>query len=274
MTDSPRSNNRNGRPAFDISGAFMHKQESLEAAFYAIRNVTSHPGTKGDKLEADWVGMIRDFLPTRYEVGPVFAVDHTGAMSEQIDVAVYDQHYSPQWFGGANGLRFVPVESVYAAFEVKPELNRRNLEYAGKKVASVRRLSRTSAPVVHKGGRFEASQIDVRPILGGILTNRTKWSETATLKKLAACQVGDENAPEFLDIGIALDTICFDYTPVRNGEMVSIECSTSQPGHQLIHFAIRLFRQLQAIGTVPAVDMEKYEEALYGGLESATDHDD
>ena len=37
--------------------------------------------------EADWVGLIRDFLPTRYAVGPIFAVDHHGNMSEQIDAA-------------------------------------------------------------------------------------------------------------------------------------------------------------------------------------------
>src|SRR5699024_636396 len=108
---------------FDIAAAFRNKQEALNASFLAIRDVTSHPTTIGDQSEGDWVGLIRDFLPTRYTVGPIFAVDHTGSMSEQIDVAIYDTHFSPQWFGGTSGTRFVPVESVYAVFEVKPEFN-------------------------------------------------------------------------------------------------------------------------------------------------------
>ena len=48
----------------------------MRASFLAIRDVTSHPTTRGDQGEADWVGLIRNFLPTRYAVGPIFAVDH------------------------------------------------------------------------------------------------------------------------------------------------------------------------------------------------------
>lgn len=273
MTDIPQTDDETVGRAFDIRGAFTHKQASLEASFLSIRNVTSHPGAKGDELEADWVGLIRDFLPTRYEVGPIFAVDHSGAMSEQIDVAVYDKHYSPQWFGGANGLRFVPVESVYAAFEVKPELNAQRVQYAIKKVASVRRLQRTSAPVVHKGGKYESSQIDLSPIIGGILTNRNNWNQDDPLKHLDKYQPSDPDDPGFLNIGIALDTISFDYTPTLNGDAVKRERTTSEPGHQLIHFAIRLFRQLQAIGSVPAVDMERYENALHVMTQPDSDPD-
>lgn len=247
---------------FDLDGAFQTKAKALEASFLGIRHVTAHPGTKGDQLEADWVGLIRDFLPTRYEVGPIFAVDHTGAMSEQIDVAVYDKHYSPQWFGGANGLRFVPVESVYAAFEVKPDFNATYVKYAIDKIASVRTLHRTSAPVIHKGGTYKSGDIDLKPIIGGILATRNGWPQN-TLANFDKYQPQDPGADGFLNIGIALDEFCFDYTPTVAGDgTVTAPRATSAPGRQLIHFATRLFRQLQAIGTVPAVDMEKYEAAV------------
>ena len=249
-------------PPFDIAKAFENKATALEASFLAIRNVTTHPGTKGDELEADWVGLIRDFLPTRYEVGPIFAVDHTGAMSQQIDVAVYDKHYSPQWFGGAQGVRFVPVESVYAVFEVKPELSKKYVKYAIDKVRSVRTLDRTSADVIHKGGTYDRAAIDVKPIIGGILTVRNKWVAKNTLTKVDQYQPSDPTDDGFLNIGIALDTLCFDYTPTLDGTNVVAPRTLSAPGHQLIHFAVRLFRQLQALGTVPAVDMLRYEAAF------------
>ncbi|MGW6278433.1 DUF6602 domain-containing protein [Kribbella sp. NPDC055071] len=264
MTDK-----QNERPAFDLHRAFINKQVALKASFLAIRDVTSHGPTQGDVSEGDWTGLIRDFLPTRYEVGPIFAVDHHGGMSDQIDVAVYDKHYSPQWFGGANNVRFVPVESVYAVFEIKPELNAAYVQAAIQKVTTVRNLDRTSAPVVHKGGKYEPAQITLSPIIGGILATRNGWHDA--LANLDRYQPAPDD-PGFLNIGIALDDFCFDYTPTLTGAMVTTQRTTSDNGQQLIHFAIRLFRQLQAIGTVPAVDMEKYEQKIQqtGAADSGT----
>lgn len=248
-----------GTPRFNIAKAFENKGRALEASFLTIRHVTTHPGTKGDELEADWVGLIRDFLPTRYEVGPIFAVDHHGNMSHQIDVAVYDKHFSPQWFGGAQGVRFVPVESVYAVFEVKPELKKKHVKYAIEKVRSVRTLERTSANVVHKGGIYDRTDISVSPIIGGILTARGGWSADTLLENFDKYQPADPGDAGFLNIGIALDTLCFDYTPTLVDDVVVTPRTRSGPDQQLIHFAVRLFRQLQALGSVPAVDMLKYE---------------
>lgn len=245
---------------FDIAAAFRNRRDALSASFLAIRSVTSHPTTRGDQGEADWVGLIRDFLPTRYAVGPIFAVDHQGRMSEQIDAAVYDTHYSPQWFGAAGGVRFVPVESVYAVFEVKPEFSSEYLREARKKVASVRRLERTSYSVIHKGGEYSTSEISLSPIIGGILTTRKSLAGAA--EKVQQTQPSSDD-PGYLNIGICLEQFAFDYTPsVLNGK-VETRYSSRDDGDQLIHFCIRLFRQLQAIGTVPAVDMNKYEERIW-----------
>lgn len=265
MTSSPV----NDRPAFDLHRAFINKQKALEASFLAIRDVTTHPTTKGDQLEADWVGLIRDFLPARYEVGPIFAVDHRGCMSEQIDVAVYDKHFSPQWFGGANGVRFVPVESVYAVFEVKPEFNATYVRAALQKVASVRTLQRTSQSIIHKGGQYDRAHIVSAPIIGGILCVRNTWEKP--MENFDTYQPTDPSDASFLNIGIALDTVCFDYTPVLDDSGVAVPRTESQPDQQLIHFAIRLFRQLQAVGSVPAVDMEQYEASIhrYGSTDTA-----
>ncbi|WP_238964026.1 DUF6602 domain-containing protein [Mycobacterium paraintracellulare] len=248
------------RPTFDLHRAFLNKQAALDASFLGIRDVTRHPTTMGDQLEADWTGVLSDFLPTRYAVGPIFAVDHEGSMSEQIDVAVYDKHFSPQWFGGANNVRFVPVESVYAVFEVKPKLNSTYIKAARKKAASVRRLKRTSAFIVHAGGRYERKR-DETPIIAGILTNRTPWTDPKI--KLSKYLTDDRGHESFLDIGIAMDSICFDYTPtVTEGDKVTWPRTYNEAGQQLIHFIVRLFRQLQSIGTVPAIDMELYERAI------------
>lgn len=246
--------------SFDIAAAFRNKAIALRASFLAIRDVTAHPTERGDQGEADWVGLIRDFLPTRYAVGPIFAVDYHGNMSQQIDVAIYDTHYSPQWFGAASGTRFVPVESVYAVFEVKPEFTTDYLEYARTKVASVRELERTSQSVVHKGGVYKPEGIGVRPIIGGFLTTRENLAKP--IDKLVETQPAEGDS-RFLNIGICLDQIAFDFTPRAVDGEVQVELDSCEGADALIHFCVRLFQQLQAIGTVPAVDMSKYEATVF-----------
>lgn len=248
------------QPPFNIAAAFRNKAIGLRASFFAIREVTSHGPTIGDRGEADWVGLMRDFLPTRYVVGPIFAVDHHGAISEQIDAAVYDTHFSPQWFGAAGGgIRFVPIESVYAVFEVKPEFNTEHIEAARKKVASVRRLERTSQAIYHKGGKYEAQEIEMAPIIGGILTTRAGLTDP--VKKLQKLQTNRDTS--FLDIGLCLDQFAFDYTPTVDNGGVDTKLTTRFDDDRLIHFCIRLFQQLQMIGSVPAVDMTKYEKRIF-----------
>jgi len=240
---------------FDIAAAFRNKAVAMRASFLSIRDVTTHPSTRGDQSEGDWAGLIRDFLPTRYVVGPIFAVDYHGDMSQQIDVAVYDTHFSPQWFGTAANVRFVPIESVYAVFEVKPEFNKEYLKYAQEKIASVRKLKRTSQAVVHKGGTYTTQDIELKPIIGGILTTRLGVKDPVGTLEAIQPECGSE---DFLDLGICLEKFAFDYTPTIENDAVKVELTTREDD-QLIHFAVRLFRQLQAIGSVPAVDMTKYE---------------
>jgi len=62
---------------------------------------------------------------------------------------------------------------------------------------------------------------------------------------------------------MCLDQFAFDYTPTIVGENVETKLATCEDGNHLIHFCIRLFRQLQAIGTVPAVDMTRYEATVF-----------
>lgn len=250
---------------FDIAAAFRQKQTVMLASHSAIRDVSQHPTVLGDQSEADWIGALNGFLPERYAVGPIFAVDADGGISEQIDVAVYDRQYSPLWFGAQNSCDFVPVEAVYAVFEVKPIINTTYIESARKKITSVRKLRRTSAPIKHAGGGFDAIDPAAKHLIGGLLAADTGWAtRESTVSKLQEHlpPVGREDS---IDLGIAVGSIAFDYTPVpvklgsREGE---IPLEFSAENEQLIHFGIRLFRQLQQLGTVLAIDMGAYEEAL------------
>ena len=102
----------------------------------------------------------------------------------------------------------------------------------------------------------------MKPILGGILTVKNSWAPENTLTNFDNYQPAKPDDEGFLNIVIALDSLCFDYTPTLVDEDVVAPRTVSAPGRQLIHFVVRLFRQLQAVGTVPAVDMLRYEAAF------------
>jgi hypothetical protein len=248
---TPEPANEGGTKPFDLRAAFLAKQNALHAALKVTIEFTPHGTTVGDASEADWSGMLRQFLPARYGVGPVFAVDSQGRQSQQIDVGIYDRQYAPLWFKSPGGALFVPVESMYAVFEVKPEINKTLADYAGNKIASVRALHRTSAAIRHAGGTYAPQTVADKPILGGLLAVRSGWTSIegkAAVKALT--ELPDEQR---IDLGIALDALAFNIDPSTR------EITYSEEDTQLIYFVMRLFERLQALGTALAIEIDKYE---------------
>ena len=100
--------------------------------------------------------------------------DSEGGFSQQIDIVVFDRQYSPFVFN-YQGQKVIPAESVYAVFETKQILNGRMVAYAQEKVASVRKLHRTSMPIPTASGLLPPKPL--HPILGGMLGVDTAWGD-------------------------------------------------------------------------------------------------
>jgi hypothetical protein len=128
--------------------------DDIESRLANARKTLGHSVTKGDASEGVWLKMLQTYLPKRYQAARAHVVDSAGAFSEQIDVLVFDRQYSPFIFE-FDGQTVVPAESVYAAFEAKQTITAGEVKYAKRKVASVRRLNRTSLPIPHAGGVFD-----------------------------------------------------------------------------------------------------------------------
>lgn len=248
---------------FDLTDAFLKRQEKLLADL-GIGDVATHGPTKGDDAELNWVYMLREMLPKRYGVSKAFVVDSTAYRSEQIDVVIHDRHFSPLLFevGGAD---FIPAESVYAAFESKQAMDKEQLEYAAKKIASVRRLRRTSVDVPHAGGTYDP--VTPRRIIGGFLARRSDWRppfgepfETC-LRGLDA--LGGDEVEFGLDIGCAVQHGGFAIDRSK-ANLRDIVVDRSEAGVALISFVMRLLRQLQIVGSAPAIDYNAYLSSVPG----------
>src|SRR4051812_341856 len=147
--------------------------EDIQQRLATVRKSFAHPGTKGDASESVWIELLDTYLPKRYQAATAHIVDSLGAFSQQIDVVVFDRQYSPFIFK-YQGQTIIPAESVYAVFEAKQTANGALVAYAQEKVASVRRLHRTSLPIPYAKGTYPPKPLI--PILGGLLTFESEWS--------------------------------------------------------------------------------------------------
>ena len=227
---------------------FVAKQAEMLACLLSGRQV-SHAGQMGVATEENWRELLRAYLPARYAVEGGFIIDADGLESQQLDVIIFDRQYSPVLFQSGSVL-YVPAESVYGVFEVKQELSRQHVKYAGDKVASARRLMRTSAPIVHAGGEYPPK---VPPtILGGILTGVSRWRPTFEERLTKALETLNEEHQ--LNIGCSLQSGSF--TANRRGDKVFV--TSSQVDLSLVSFVFWLLSLLQQMGTVPAMDYEQW----------------
>lgn len=225
-------------------------QARLEGALRGNRVAVTHPGARGEAAEEDWLRVLKDHLPHRYQADRAFVIDSRGTCSEQIDVVIYDRQYSPFLFNQANQ-RYVPAESVYAVLEVKQDLSRDHVLYAGEKAASVRKLHRTSAPVRHIEG--VAHPRPLPPIVAGILTYQSSW--TPPFGEPLRQVLSELAAEQRLSIGCALAHGTFEVAyPASDG----VDLTAIDGPRSLVQLLMRLLKQLQVLATAPAIDYEAY----------------
>lgn len=226
-----------------LTQLFVSKQGEMAAQF---NTPLEHPVAKGDNFENAWTKFLRAYLPNRYECGKGFIVDSRNNVSDQIDVIIYDKYFSP-FFLNIDSNKYIPAESVYAVFEVKPVLDKKNFVYAQNKAKSVRRLYRTSASVISNGNIVVGRK--PFPIIAGLLTNTCRWERG--LPK----QILDEIEPGFLNLCGCVDG---DSWAAKETESGLRYVKNNNRENSLLSFFMELLNQLQIRGTVTALDVPKY----------------
>ena len=271
----------------DLRTIFLSLQKQMAAELKTTRDSFLHDVTVGAATELSWIKLFDAYLPKRYQVDKAFVLDSRGQCSEEIDIVIFDRHYSP-FLLKQNGARYIPAESVYAVIEVRQVMKRYIIKYAGAKAASVRRLHRTTAPIPHAGGTYPPQK--PFPILAGVVTLESIWQHNYIGHVRTA--IADLLPQERIDLGCALhggafhvqyppftkQQISFPPSPrtgpetgrgsyIRQAKRVSRgptpRIETSGPDDALICFFLALLSRLQSLGTVPALDFSRYAKALH-----------
>ncbi len=227
--------------------AVLH--DDIERRLAAAREAIVHPVAKGDASERVWLDTLQRYLPRRYCAERAHVVDSKVNFSESIDIVVFDRQYSPFILTFEEQL-FIPAESVYAAFEAKQEVDAGQVTYAQKKVASVRRLHRTSLPIPHVGGIAEPKPL--AHILGGLLTFESGWKPPlgASLDKALSRDPADR-----------LDLSCAAAHGIFSVDAAGAFTATAG-GKPATAFLLELIARLQDSATVPMIDTRAYAKWL------------
>lgn len=244
----------------NMRGLFLDMQKAMCQELLTLRKHIDHEPTKGEGAEQIWIKFLMDYLPKRYSVAKAKIVDHLGNTSDAIDLVIYDSQYTPFVLNKA-GIKYIPSESVYAVFEAKQDINKDRLVYTGKKIASVRNLIRTTAPVIDRGEQKPPPQLF--RIIGGFVCLENAWKGTISSHNAFKMQVSGSDESHFIDIGCVLNDKSFiaeiDVSDQLNPK-VNIHFSAEE--ETLIYFFLKLVAELQKLGTVRPIDLNKYIDQL------------
>jgi hypothetical protein len=213
----------------DLADVFRRVQLKMLADL-SLSGLFEHPSANGTATEQIWLELFAQFLPTRYRAAPAFIINAVGNRSRQIDIAIYDNLASPPLFPHGAGIH-IPIESVYAVFEVKPTISKQWLEDAAAKAVSVRELQSTN-----------------RKILAGLLGTTSVWkSDTFPTNLRRALRTFP--LTHKIDFGCALEHGSFEHHR---------SISVSDPNRALIFFILRLVTKLNTLGPAPQIDLLDY----------------
>jgi len=95
-----------------------------------------HKLLKGELREIFVSNLIKNFLPSNFEVGSGVIVNQKGDQSSQIDVLIYDKSFLPPFIKESN-LGVYPAESVLAIIEVRSRLDKTDLTEMNEKANKI-----------------------------------------------------------------------------------------------------------------------------------------
>ena len=90
--------------------------------------VTNHALTAGTYREEIWADFFRRIVPKKFNIArSVFIIDSKGNVSKEVDIAIYDEQYTPYIFNYGL-IKFIPIEAVAAVVQCKSRaLDKENL---------------------------------------------------------------------------------------------------------------------------------------------------
>lgn len=129
-----------------------------------------HGTTVGTYREKIWGDMFSDIVPRKFVIEQsVFIIDSQGNVSNEVDLAIFDETYTPYIFKYGH-LKFIPIEAVAVVVECKStSMTTKNLTKWTNSIKELRTSSRSYVRTITKivckeNMRADATQTATRPL--------------------------------------------------------------------------------------------------------------
>ena len=157
----------------DLVDFMRQVSDEMASEYERIRKRTlEDPGTAGDQGEENWASLLRDWLPSTYEVvtkGRIIGED--GRTSPQVDVVVLKDVYPNRLLDK----KLYLANGVAAAFECKTTLRAEHIERAVENGVKIKHLFPARTGTLYR--ELHA------PILYGLLAHSHDWKSPASRPK-------------------------------------------------------------------------------------------
>lgn len=129
--------------------------------------MSTHRGLTGSYREKMWLSFFRSIIPQKYSLAQgVIIIDSYGNQSKEVDIAVFDEQYTPYVFQ-FDSIKFIPIEAVAVVISCKSGEVKKNNEICWAESIDQLRPIRAGITRTISGlsiGYTNESQIRTRPI--------------------------------------------------------------------------------------------------------------
>lgn len=116
---------------FEIGKSILNNYTSLEESIVRqlCLSTPNHHLTTGTYREAVWESLFEMMIPHKFCISQgVFIIDSYGGVSYEVDLAIYDEMYTPYIFNYGK-IKFIPIEAVAVVIQCKScTIEKANLE--------------------------------------------------------------------------------------------------------------------------------------------------
>lgn len=119
-----------------------------------------HGSTIGGHGEKIWGRMFKSIIPRKFVVAhSVFIIDSYGNVSKEVDLAIFDETYTPYIFKYKK-LKFIPIEAVLVVIECKStSMNQEGLEKWASSIKSLKTSKKSYVRTIDKIAKGEINSI-------------------------------------------------------------------------------------------------------------------
>ena len=204
--------------SFDVEAFITRVGRRLVEQFSDAKAATT-PATVGAAMEQPVREQMEQILPRGIKVGSGFVIDSQGGTSRQTDLVLYERDICPVFsINGTPETTYYPCEGVIAVGEVKSTLDRRSLEDAFEKIASVKKLKRhiVRHQVPLPSGEHPIFTRDYGSIKGDSMLTATESDETPETAQIFGFLIAGEKR-------LKPETLCDHYRELSyaTGDLLS-----------------------------------------------------